>query len=169
MAICIPAKSVNTHVVISLFITLHSDVIMIKSNLKLVNDIYITVTGIEEENIEICGGVKRLYVDTAVCMSDVSEKEKQEIIVINRTQGRPTSVDYLKEIEDDEDRKSGDDDAGASGMANDTYYNIAGQRVAVARLAEYIKNKSQEDLFNDFEVSAFVCSKSCRANSDRMF
>ena len=125
---------------------------MIKSNLKLVNNMYLTV-GIVKENVEISGVTSRLYVNTAVPMSEMSGKEKEEIIVINMTQSRPTSVDYLA-------RKAGDDDADASGVADDTYYNIAGQRVAVARLAEYIKNKSQEDLFNDFEVRAFVCSKS---------
>ena len=129
---------------------------------------YITVTGIVKENVEISGVTSRLYVNTAVRMSEVSRKEKEEIIVINRTHVRPTSVDYLNKIEDDEKRKVDDDDADASGVADDTYYNVAGQRVAVARLAEYIKTKSKEDLFNDFEVSTFVCSESCRANSDRM-
>ena len=128
---------------------------------------YITVTGIAKQNVEISGVTSRLYANNAVPMSEVSGKEKKDIIVINRTQARPTRVDHLKEIEGGEERKV--DDGDASGVADDTYYNIAGQRVAVARLAGYIKNKSQEDLFNDFEVSVFICSKSCRANSDRMF
>ena len=84
-------------------------------------------------------------------MSDVSEKD--EVINVNTTPARPTSVDYLKELEMGDGNTEDNGEAGASSVADDTYYNIGGQRVAVARLAEYMKNKSQEDLFNDFEVS----------------
>ena len=109
------------------------------------------VIGIEKENAEIAGVTNIVYDNTAVRMSDVSEKDI--VINVNTTTARPTSVDYLEEVEIGDDNKRDSGEAGASGMADDTYYNIAGQRVAVARLAEYIKNKSQEDIFNDFEVS----------------
>ena len=93
-------------------------------------------------------------------MSDVSEKD--EVINVNTTSARPTSVDYLEEVEIDDDNQEDSNAADVSGMTDDTYYNIGGQRVAVVRLAEYIKNKSQEDLLNDFEVSAFVADNYVR-------
>ena len=84
-------------------------------------------------------------------MSDVSEKE--EVTNGNSTKVRPTSEDYLKEVELDDDDKVDDDEADAAGRVDDTYYNIGGQRIAVAKLAEYIKQKAKETLLNDFEVS----------------
>ena len=108
-----------------------------------------------------------VYANTAVRMSDVSVKD--EVINAQTTPARPTSVDYLKEIEDDEDITVDDDEADANVVADDTYYNIGGQRVAVAKLAEYIKNKSLEDLLKDFEVNALVCLYSCRIIHDKVF
>ena len=87
-------------------------------------------------------------------MSDVSEKD--EVININTTPARPTSVDYLEEAEMCDGNKEDDNEADVSGFDDDTYYNIGGQRVAVAKLAEYIKNKTQEVLLNDFEVSKLM-------------
>ena len=86
-------------------------------------------------------------------MSDVSEKEEQ--INGNTIPARPTSEDYLKEEEIDEDdiHVVGSEEPDASGEADNTYYNIGGKRVAVAKLAEYIKHKTQGELCNDFEVS----------------
>ena len=94
----------------------------------------------------------RVYANAPIRMSDVSEND--ESIDLITTPARPTSVDYLREIEIDEENQMDDDEADATGVADDTYYNIGGQRVAVARLADYIKNKSKDDLLNDFEVSA---------------
>ena len=84
-------------------------------------------------------------------MSDVSDKD--EVISVNTAPARPTSVDYLEEVEIGDDNEEDNGEAGASSIADDTYYIIGGQRVAVARLAEYIKNKSHGDLLKDFEVS----------------
>ena len=111
------------------------------------------VQGIEKQETQIPGVTNLLYANAPVRMSDVSEKEEQ--INGNTITARPTSEDYLKEeeIDDDDIHVDESDEPDASGEADNTYYNIGGKRVAVAKLAEYINHKTQGELFNDFEVS----------------
>ena len=92
-----------------------------------------------------------MYANTLMRMSDVSEKD--EVINGNTVSARPTSEDHLKEVELDDNDKVEDKEDDSTGKVDDTYYNIGGQRVTVAKLADYIKHKSKEDLLNDFEVS----------------
>ena len=50
-----------------------------------------------------------------------------------------------------------DDEETIIGRAENTYSNVGGKRVAVENLAEYIKHKSQKDLFKEFSVSTVNC------------
>ena len=109
------------------------------------------LAGIDKQDFEIHGVTNLVYANTLVRMSDVSEQD--EVINNNTVSAKPTSEDYHKEVELDDNDKLEDEEADATGKVDDTYYNIGGQRVAVAKLAEYIKHKSKEDLLNEFEVS----------------
>ena len=51
-----------------------------------------------------------------------------------------------------------DDEETIIGRAENTYSNVGGKRFAVENLAEYIKHKSQKDLFEEFSVSTLNCS-----------
>ena len=49
-----------------------------------------------------------------------------------------------------------DDEETIIGRAENTYSNVGGKRVAVENLAEYIKHKSQTEMFKEFNVSTVV-------------
>lgn len=83
-----------------------------------------------------------------VRMSDVSKGEDTNTTV---EIARPVSEDYLKEEEiiDGELPEETEYDAGE---VDCTYYNVAGKRVAIVNLPEYIRNKSRGDIYADFQV-----------------
>ena len=98
------------------------------------------------ENLVKAGVSNLVYAN--VRMSDVSKGEETNTTV---EIARPVSEDYLKEEEiiDGELAEETESDAGE---VDRTYYNVAGKRVAIVKLPEYIRNKSRGEIYADFQV-----------------
>ena len=100
-----------------------------------------------KEDIGNTGLSNQVYAN--VCITHISKEEEPNTVVDT---AEPVSEDYFKEeevINGEFEAKEFETDAGE---VDSTYYNVAGKRVTVANLPEYIKSKRLGDIYADFQV-----------------